>query len=156
MIDWIKGVMKVKKTIKVTKFDSMIGRVFRDIKRIKVEDQDVVLFFEGWKSVVPSFAMGHEQNCCEEVYLESIDGDLNDLIDERITQAECVTESEEDEEEYESQTWSFYKFATNKGSVTMRWIGTSNGFYSEEVDLVEVTQYKNHRYDEDDIMHLSD
>ena len=71
----------------------------------------------------------HHQDCCEWVRIEEVHGDLDDLLGSPILQAECVTQ----EDKYCS--WTFYKFATIKGSVTVRWLGESNGYYSERVDV---------------------
>lgn len=77
----------------------------------------------------------HEQDCCEHVRIEDVCGDFNDLIGEPLTEAEEVYGYNGPSIEAESYTWTFYKFATRKGSVTVRWLGTSNGYYSEGVSV---------------------
>ncbi len=106
------------------------------------------------------FDQWHSQSCCESVRVEDVVGDLSDLIGSPILLAEEVTHSGESEwdSDYEKKkaegwpedvpvpdyvsdsfTWTFYKLSTIKGSVTIRWLGESNGYYSESVDFDEVT-----------------
>ena len=86
-----------------------------------------------------SFLMYHEQDCCESVHIEDIVGDLRDLVGEPITEAEAVDGDAPAPEYHDSYSWTFYKIGTRKGSVTLRWLGQSNGYYSESVDFVETT-----------------
>ena len=85
-----------------------------------------------------TYRMYHEQDCCEHVRIEDIIGNLEDLVGSEILIAEEVEgESPADFEAYESYTWTFYKFATRKGYVDLRWLGESNGYYSEGVSFIK-------------------
>lgn len=95
------------------------------------------------------FLLYHEQDCCESVEIEDICGDLRDLIGEPLLLVEEVTYEPEESprgcsiiEDDHSFSWTFYKLATQKGTVTIRWYGTSNGYYSEAVDFCEVVSSK--------------
>ena len=86
------------------------------------------------------YKMYHEQDFCESVIIEDICGELEWLIGEPILRAEKRTDEDRKNnvDEDESFTWTFYELATIKGSVTIRWYGTSNGYYSESVDFVRM------------------
>ena len=110
--------------------EDMIGRQFENVEITKRNDEPIELVFEDKDG---KFTFHHEQDCCETVYIESIVGDLSDLIGTPILKAEVVTSR--NDTDYDHQTWTFYKFATIKGYVDVRWLGESNGYYSEEVYL---------------------
>lgn len=95
------------------------------------------------------YLLHHEQDCCESVWIEDIDNDIQALTKrptlplvvaslETRTPSE-VTQTDADFLIEESSTWSFYKLANPFGSVTIRWFGTSNGWYSETVDFFDMT-----------------
>ena len=82
-------------------------------------------------------AFYHTQDCCESVGLEDVaGGDLADLVGQRIEAAWEDTNAEGPTPEYpDSWTWTFYVFRTNKTTLTLRFLGESNGYYSERVDV---------------------
>ncbi len=90
--------------------------------------------------------MRHSQDCCERVELIDIVGDLDDLINTPLVVAERRTKmadgevfpGNDDGYKEDSATWTFFTFRTIKGTVTMRWFGGSNGYYSETADLYPV------------------
>lgn len=80
------------------------------------------------------YVLYHDQDCCESVVVEEIIGDLEDLENLPLLIAREDTNAEgEDLPNEESYTWTFYNFATYRGYVTIRFLGTSNGYYSEDV-----------------------
>ena len=80
----------------------------------------------------------HDQDCCESVSIEDICGDLADLVGEPLVEAEEVSDYTGPDMDHESYTWTFYRFGTRRGSVTVRWLGVSNGYYSERVSVTVV------------------
>lgn len=124
---------------KEVEFSALIGKTF-----VRVDATDASIEFEDSDGNV--YRMDHNQDCCESVRIESIVGDLNDLIASPILMAEMPSSEDEGpmvDPEFpnyhdDSFTWTFYKLATIKGYVDIRWYGSSNGYYSESVDFYHV------------------
>lgn len=112
-------------------FARLLGRVTTQVFPEDAKGtEDLYFYFSDGSHL----SMGHSQECCEYVRVEDICGDLRDLIGSPLLLADEVSDSECCSGDDISCTWTFYKFSTLKGDVTIRWLGESNGYYSEEVD----------------------
>lgn len=120
----------------VREFDELKGRCLYRVERIG--DEELRFYLTDTNYV----RMYHEQDCCESVYIEDICGDLEDLVGAPLLEAEEVLGYTADPlgKYDESYTWTFYKFATRKGAVAIRWYGSSNGYYSESVSVEVVDE----------------
>jgi len=127
--------MEILKTLNtlvgsVREFDELLGRT---LYRAEADGDTLTLYLSDTNYVIFS----HRQDCCEHVYIEDICGDLNDLVGAPLLVAEEVSNYDAEPVNGcdESYTWTFYKFATRKGYVDVRWFGSSNGYYSESVSV---------------------
>lgn len=108
----------------------LLGKTITKIETINADEELHFWTFDG-----KHYKLFHDQECCENVTIEDVAGELDDLIGSPITMAEESSNSNDTEDG--SETWTYYKLATAKGYVTIRWYGESNGYYSESVDFAE-------------------
>jgi hypothetical protein len=114
-------------------FSVLVGKI---LTRIDITPEKENVYFTTNEGTV--YDMYHDQDCCETVRLEDMAGDLNDLLNSPVLQSEEYRSRDSYNpalEDDDSFTWTFYRIATVKGYVTLRWLGTSNGYYSETVQL---------------------
>jgi len=136
----------------MAEIQDLVGKTLTEV--IQKSDEIIFVVNDG-----AQYKMFHQQDCCEGVSIDDINGDLSDLIGSPILLAEEVS-NQDFETQYESKfsicedwgikkdsegnfkpesyTWTFYKLATIKGYVDIRWFGESNGYYSERVNCVYV------------------
>ena len=116
--------------------DADIKRMVGVTMKSVVNDGDDQLVFSAEDG--RRFVFYYEQDCCASCHIEDVCGDLSDLEGSPIVEAEEVSNYEhEAPPDADSYTWTFYRFSTVKGTVTVRWLGESNGYYSESVSLIE-------------------
>lgn len=127
--------------------DEFIGKTIQEIHVSDKKEPMTIMFIMSDEKIL---AMEHAQDCCEYVYLADVVGDMQDIVGLPLVMAEVVTYDDGDEDMPPLPSsgdgmnrWTYYKFATQRGYVTLRWYGTSNGYYSVGVDIYEATRPTN-------------
>ena len=122
-----------------TNFSSLVGKTITEIQG----------GFAGSEAIVFScsddtiYRMYHSQQCCESVSVQDIVGDMDRLIGWVVQSAyvdsNCGNNCDGFSGTDEVQQWTFYRITTMNGeTVTIRWYGTSNGWYSMDVSFAQL------------------
>jgi hypothetical protein len=110
----------------------LVGKVLASVDGYADDSEEVV--FTTTDGLV--LHMYHEQDCCESVALTDIDAiGIKGIIGNVIALAEKVEFSPPSSTYGESETWTFYKLGSQYQTIVMRWLGSSNGYYSEGVTI---------------------
>jgi hypothetical protein len=116
--------------------EDLVGKTLVRIEGMEPESGRVDLICDDGSHYV----MFHRQDCCEFVELVEAIGDIPGLLGVPILVAEETSQEREDLPYGDSQTWTFYTLRTIHTTVVLRWLGQSNGYYSEEVDFVRLIE----------------
>ena len=113
-------------------FNDLVTEVLVSIKGMKKGSEEIIFTTASGKK----FKMYHMQDCCERVSVEEvIGGPIEGLLNCPIMIAREDVSSGNSPDGDDSTTWTFYTLATVKATVVIRWLGESNGYYSERVDF---------------------
>lgn len=119
-------------------FESLAGEVLTniDISADAGDDHRIMLTTQTGRQIV----IEHDQDCCEYVKIESVVGDPQSLIGKAIVRVNVDERPQGDPKpEYaDSWTWTIIELGVTGETVLLRWIGESNGYYSESVDFKEI------------------
>lgn len=123
-------------TMKCVEFEDLLGKMIVRITGCEKDSEGIL--FEC--SDGTAYLMYHMQDCCESVWVEDICGDVDCLLNNPLTMARESTNTDDPlaDRSDDSFTWTFYHLATIRGYVTIRWYGTSNGYYSESVQILKL------------------
>ena len=120
---------------KTAKFEDLLGLTLSDVTVMQGTDDDFITFKT---TCGREFKMKHDNESFEKVFIADITGDMPGLIATPVLLAEVSTNDEPEPKNDAEAMWTFYKLATIKGYVDIRWYGESSGFYSMGVSFYEV------------------
>ena len=116
------------------KFELLKGGIIKEIIGLEENSESVIFHIETNLNDVKRIIIvnfNHHQDCCESFMLEEYHGNIQvgDVIREISIREESA------ESEWGSATWSFLVIETQMNSITLRFCGESNGYYSESCDV---------------------
>jgi hypothetical protein len=117
---------------KHVEFSALVGEVLDSVDIDREENQILLTTRSGRR-----FVVYHEQECCETVAISGQDGSFDKLVGKPIVEARDIAVDTGDDE-LDSQTTTTLVFRVDDQTVISRWIGDSNGYYSESVDIAEL------------------
>ena len=110
--------------------DLFRGQKITSIEGYEQNSDRVIFNFENGARII----FAHEPECCESVFLADLDENIQ--VGERLMFLEVRTQCLEPNEDHEGMTWTFITILTDKCHETMRWVGESNGWYSEKPTII--------------------
>jgi hypothetical protein len=115
-------------------FSVLEHRLIKHIDGLAVDSEEVTFLMDDGTS----YRMYHESDCCEIVRIVEIVGDDPKALCDVAYVARAEENSEAATHVGESGTWTFYRLDTSKGNIVIRWLGESNGYYSESVTFEQI------------------
>lgn len=122
--------------MKTSSFAALVGTTITNIRGAQPGSQRVWIDTDAG-----TFGLAHDQDCCESVQLAEVHGDPAELVGGRVVFACESSSGHRDAQpdvpgpDAESFTWTFYRLMTDKATLVLRWLGQSNGCYSESVSF---------------------
>ncbi len=118
-------------------FFELKGKTITSIQGSKSDDGDTIIT----TSDGSSYTLTHIQDCCEHVRVYGTVGNIDDVLNEEVIDAEDTNPMDNpnapDYKAYDSATWTQFRIVTNKGTFEMWWLGESNGYYGETVSVIK-------------------
>ncbi len=111
---------------------ALLGKTLTSVEGAQAGSDEVV-----FDTADERFHLYHSQDCCESVAINKVRGDVSNIIGSPVTRA-IERLPDYANPGGESWTWSEFQIFTKKGSVTLLWLGESNGYYSESVRFEKV------------------
>lgn len=120
--------------------ESLVGEV---LTHVDIFSDEILLTTESGRKI----QIHHDQDCCESVGIVDTEGNWQDLVGKPLLEASTEIDPdndpvfiETDKNYHDSWTNTKLTFRVDGATVINRWIGDSNGYYSENVDFEDITK----------------